>query len=110
MKRWIAVPIAVGLCVSAAGCRDERLDETVREDRAEIAEERRRTREEILEDHRDLIERIRSLPPEERMRLHEEMHRDMMRMMEGAHHHEGGPPHDSSRPHHAPGATPDSTP
>src|SRR5690606_21190147 len=73
MKRWIAVPIAVGLCASVTGCRLERSDETMREDRAEIAEERRRTREEIIEDHRDLMERIHSLPPEERMRLHEEM-------------------------------------
>lgn len=110
MKRWIAVPIAVGLCASVTGCRLERSDETMREDRAEIAEERRRTREEIIEDYRDLMERIRSLPPEERMRLHEEMHRDMMRHMEGTHRHEGGPPDDGARPHHPPGATSDSTP
>lgn len=91
MKRWIAVPIAMGLCLSATGCREERLDETIRADGAEIAEERRRVREEIIEDHRDLMERIRSLPPEERRRLHEEMHRDMMREMDDGQQPSGGP-------------------
>ena len=105
MKLWIAVPIAVGLCLGATACREERLDETTREGQAAAAEERRREREEILEEHRDLMERIRALPPEERMRLHEEMHREMMRMMEGGQHPAGGP-HGPGGQHH-PGAAPD---
>lgn len=93
MKRWIAIPIALGLCLGATACREERLDETTPEGRAAAAEEHRREREEILEDHRDLMARVRALPPEERMRLHEEMHREMMRMMEGGQHPAGGPYH-----------------
>lgn len=103
MERWIAVPIAVGLCLTAARCGEERPAETTREGQAEAAEERRRVREEIIEDHRELHERIRQLPPEERQRLHEELHRDMMREMEGAYGPGGGPQHEGAQPHQPPG-------
>lgn len=119
MKLWSAVPIAAGLCLGATACREERLDETTREGQAVAAEERRREREEILEEHRNLMERIRALPPEERMRLHEEMHREMQREMGGAPGHGGMRPHQPPGPQHphgpgqgmggAPGAAPDTT-
>lgn len=119
MQRWTAIAIAAGLYLSTTACGEDRAGDTIREDQVEAAEERRREREEILEDHRDLHERMRQLPPDERQRLHEEMHREMQREMGGAPGHGGMRPHQPPGPQHphgpgqgmggAPGAAPDTT-
>ncbi|HEX7091885.1 MAG TPA: hypothetical protein VF192_17340 [Longimicrobiales bacterium] len=88
MQRLTLPGLAAALALAAAGCNGGDDVEQIREEQAElaeerreaqqdIAEERREAREEIREEHRELRERIRALPPEERQRLHEEMHREM---------------------------------
>lgn len=132
MQRLTLSGLAAALALAAAGCNGDDV-ERIREEQAElaeerreaerdiaeerreaqrdIAEERRETREEIREDVRELHERIRALPPEERQRLHEEMHREMHGDMP---HHPGvGPPADTgaaqrpAAPRQMPGHGPD---
>lgn len=112
MQRLTLPALAAALAFAAAGCNGGDDVEQIREEQAEVAEERRETREELREEARELHERIRALPPEERQRLHEEMHREMHGSMP---HHPGmGPPADTgaaatqrpAAPGHMPGHGP----
>ncbi|HEX7120292.1 MAG TPA: hypothetical protein VF212_15975 [Longimicrobiales bacterium] len=75
MHRRIAITLAAGLGLAAAGCRDEPGQE-LREERVEAAKERREIEQELREEHREVQRRMHELSPEERRRLHEEMRRD----------------------------------
>lgn len=88
MQRLTLPGLAAALALGAAGCNGGDDVEQIREEQAElaeerreaqrdVAEERRETREEIRDELRELHARIRALPPEERRRLHEELHREM---------------------------------
>jgi len=123
MQRLTLPALAAALAFAAAGCNGGDDVEQIREEQAEVAEERREAQQDIAEERREtredireevlkLHERIRALPPEERQRLHEEMHREMHG---GTPHHPGmGPPADTgaaatprpAAPGHMPGHGP----
>lgn len=99
MRPWLTLSLALTLGPAAAGCAPD-TDETRdirRGQAAETAEERRQRREELMQEHRDLHERMRELPPEERRALHEQMRREMHEERAGGHHGRGG----ASTPHPA---------